>query len=182
VSCASANIPTENSRSFRRLRRRGVERDAGAHEQLGTTSYGIGSGYGHVAIGCSDIRAACDRVRAAGGKVTREPGPMKHGTTVLAFVQDPDGYEIELPNIPRPRAEQTLLVETRPNRHVRLSKRVCDEERNLLSAVAKPGDLDGVLFDAVVGVLSKCASGNAVAERPIRGGDDLHSNTPRLGG
>jgi lactoylglutathione lyase len=62
----------------------------------GTTSYEIGSGFGHVAIGCPDIRAACDRVRAAGGKVTREPGPMKHGTTVIAFVQDPDGYKVEL--------------------------------------------------------------------------------------
>ena len=62
----------------------------------GTTSYEIGSGYGHVAIGCPDIRGACDRVRAAGGKVTREPGPMKHGTTVIAFVQDPDGYKVEL--------------------------------------------------------------------------------------
>ncbi|GAC1375857.1 MAG: lactoylglutathione lyase [Polyangiales bacterium] len=61
-----------------------------------TSSYTLGDAYGHVAIGTSDIRAACDRVRAAGGKVTREPGPMKHGTTVIAFVQDPDGYKVEL--------------------------------------------------------------------------------------
>jgi len=61
-----------------------------------TSSYELGTGFGHVAIGCPDIRGACDRVRAAGGKVTREPGPMKHGTTVIAFVQDPDGYKIEL--------------------------------------------------------------------------------------
>jgi len=61
-----------------------------------TPSYTLGNGFGHVAIGCNDIRAACDRVRAAGGKVTREPGPMKHGSTVIAFVEDPDGYKIEL--------------------------------------------------------------------------------------
>jgi lactoylglutathione lyase len=62
----------------------------------GTTSYTLGDAFGHVAIGASDIKGACDRVRAAGGKVTREPGPMKHGTTVIAFVEDPNGYKIEL--------------------------------------------------------------------------------------
>ena len=61
-----------------------------------TPRYTLGDGYGHVAIGCEDIRATCDRIRAAGGKVVREPGPMKHGTTVIAFVEDPDGYRIEL--------------------------------------------------------------------------------------
>ncbi len=61
-----------------------------------TSSYTLGDAFGHVAIGTSDIKGACDRVRAAGGKVTREPGPMKHGTTVIAFVQDPNGYKIEL--------------------------------------------------------------------------------------
>ena len=62
----------------------------------GHAAYAVGDGFGHVAIGTSDIRGACDRVRASGGKVTREPGPMKHGTTVIAFVEDPDGYKIEL--------------------------------------------------------------------------------------
>jgi lactoylglutathione lyase len=61
-----------------------------------TKSYELGTAFGHVAIGTSDIHGACDRVRAAGGKVTREPGPMKHGTTVIAFVEDPTGYKIEL--------------------------------------------------------------------------------------
>ncbi|MEP7125505.1 MAG: lactoylglutathione lyase [Byssovorax sp.] len=61
-----------------------------------TSSYEIGTGYGHVALGVDDIHAVCERIRAAGGKITREPGPMKHGTTVIAFVQDPDGYKIEL--------------------------------------------------------------------------------------
>ena len=61
-----------------------------------TESYELGSGYGHVAIGVDDAQAACDAVRARGGKVTREAGPMKHGTTVIAFVEDPDGYKIEL--------------------------------------------------------------------------------------
>lgn len=62
----------------------------------GTSGYQIGTAFGHVAIGCPDVRAACDRVRERGGKVTREPGPVKFGTTVIAFVQDPDGYKIEL--------------------------------------------------------------------------------------
>ena len=61
-----------------------------------TSSYEIGSGFGHVAIGVSDIYAVCDDIRAQGGVISREPGPMKHGTTVIAFVKDPDGYAIEL--------------------------------------------------------------------------------------
>ena len=62
----------------------------------GVTSYDLGSGYGHIAIGVDDIYAMCERVKAAGALVTREPGPVKGGTTVIAFVQDPDGYKIEL--------------------------------------------------------------------------------------
>lgn len=58
--------------------------------------YEIGSGFGHLAIGVADIYAACDALRAAGVKIAREPGPMKHGSTVIAFVEDPDGYKIEL--------------------------------------------------------------------------------------
>ena len=61
-----------------------------------TKSYDLGSGYGHVAIEVPDVFQACDEVRRRGGKVTREAGPMKHGTTVIAFVEDPDGYKIEL--------------------------------------------------------------------------------------
>ena len=62
----------------------------------GRTAYTLGDAYGHVAIGTDDIKAACDRVRALGYKVAREPGPMKHGTTVIAFAADPDGYKVEL--------------------------------------------------------------------------------------
>ncbi len=62
----------------------------------GRSEYALGDGFGHVAVGVDDIHAAVERVRAAGGKVTREPGPMKHGTTVIAFVQDPTGYKVEL--------------------------------------------------------------------------------------
>lgn len=62
----------------------------------GQDSYELGSGFGHVAIGVDDIHATCSRIKDAGGKVTREPGPMKHGKTVIAFVEDPDGYKIEL--------------------------------------------------------------------------------------
>jgi len=60
-----------------------------------TKKYDLGTGYGHIAIGVPDAYKACEAVRARGGKVTREAGPMKHGTTVIAFVEDPDGYKIE---------------------------------------------------------------------------------------
>ncbi len=66
-----------------------------------TSSYDLGSGFGHLAIGTDDIYATCDRLRAAAVRVTREAGPMKHGTTVIAFVEDPDGYKIELIQIGR---------------------------------------------------------------------------------
>jgi len=62
----------------------------------GVSSYELGTAYGHLAIGVPDAVAACDRIRAAGGRVTREPGPVKGGTTVIAFVTDPDGYKVEL--------------------------------------------------------------------------------------
>lgn len=60
-----------------------------------TPAYDLGNGYGHIAIEVEDAYAACEAVRAKGGKVTREAGPMKHGSTVIAFVEDPDGYKIE---------------------------------------------------------------------------------------
>ena len=60
-----------------------------------TEAYELGNGYGHIALEVDDAYATCDAVRARGGKVTREAGPMKHGTTVIAFVEDPDGYKIE---------------------------------------------------------------------------------------
>lgn len=62
----------------------------------GQSDYDMGTAYGHIALGVDDIYAACDKIRTAGGKVTREPGPVKGGTTVIAFVTDPDGYKIEL--------------------------------------------------------------------------------------
>ncbi|HTT09116.1 MAG TPA: lactoylglutathione lyase [Gammaproteobacteria bacterium] len=61
----------------------------------GTERYDMGGAYGHVAIEVDDAARACDQVRARGGRVVREAGPMKHGTTVIAFVEDPDGYKIE---------------------------------------------------------------------------------------
>ena len=61
-----------------------------------TKAYDLGNGYGHVAIEVPDAYRACEEVKERGGKVTREAGPMKHGTTVIAFVEDPDGYKIEL--------------------------------------------------------------------------------------
>jgi lactoylglutathione lyase len=60
------------------------------------THYEIGNGYGHIALGTPDIYQACAIAKAQGGVITREPGPMKHGSTVIAFVADPDGYKIEL--------------------------------------------------------------------------------------
>jgi len=62
----------------------------------GVGKYELGTGYGHVAIAVDDARKACEDVKRRGGKVTREAGPMKHGTTVIAFVEDPDGYKVEL--------------------------------------------------------------------------------------
>ncbi len=61
-----------------------------------TERYDAGNAYGHIAIGVDDVYAACDRIRAGGGKIVREAGPMKGGTTVIAFVEDPDGYKVEL--------------------------------------------------------------------------------------
>ena len=62
----------------------------------GVHEYEIGNAFGHIAIGVQDIYKTCDEIKARGGKVTREPGPMKHGTTVIAFVEDPNGYKVEL--------------------------------------------------------------------------------------
>jgi len=62
----------------------------------GKHSYDLGNAFGHIALGTSDIKGACEKVKSLGGKVVREPGPMKHGTTVIAFIEDPNGYKIEL--------------------------------------------------------------------------------------
>lgn len=76
------------------------EEDEGAVIELthnwDTSSYDLGNGYGHIALEVEDAYQACDEIKARGGKVTREAGPMKHGQTVIAFVEDPDGYKIEL--------------------------------------------------------------------------------------
>jgi lactoylglutathione lyase len=61
----------------------------------GVDRYELGTAFGHVAIGVPDVKQACDKVRTNGGRVTREPGPVKGGTSVIAFVEDPDGYKIE---------------------------------------------------------------------------------------
>ncbi|MGZ5202206.1 MAG: lactoylglutathione lyase [Telluria sp.] len=62
----------------------------------GVDSYDMGTAYGHIALSADDIYAVCDQVRAKGGNITREPGPVKGGSTVIAFVTDPDGYKVEL--------------------------------------------------------------------------------------
>ncbi len=62
----------------------------------GVEQYNLGDAYGHIALGVDDIYATCNEIKARGGKVSREPGPMKHGSTVIAFVEDPNGYKIEL--------------------------------------------------------------------------------------
>lgn len=62
----------------------------------GVESYDLGEGYGHIALGVDDIYKTCEDIKSRGGTVIREPGPMKHGTTVIAFVSDPDGYKVEL--------------------------------------------------------------------------------------
>jgi lactoylglutathione lyase len=77
----------------------GDERDGAVLEltyNYGVDRYDLGTAFGHIAIAVDDAAAACDRIRAAGGTVTREAGPVQGGTTVIAFVTDPDGYKIEL--------------------------------------------------------------------------------------
>jgi len=77
----------------------GDEADAAVLEltyNWGVDKYELGNAYGHVAIAVDDAYKACEEVKRRGGKVTREAGPMKHGTTVIAFVEDPDAYKIEL--------------------------------------------------------------------------------------
>jgi lactoylglutathione lyase len=78
----------------------GEHGEGGAEIELtynyGVDKYELGTAYGHLAFGVPDVAAACERVRAGGGTVTREAGPVKGGTTVITFVQDPDGYKIEL--------------------------------------------------------------------------------------
>ena len=66
-----------------------------------TSEYDLGSGYGHIAIGVEDVYKACEGIAAKGGEVVRAPGPMQHGSTILAFVKDPDGYMIELLGLDR---------------------------------------------------------------------------------
>ena len=76
----------------------GEERDEAVLElthNWDTPKYDLGSGYGHIAVEVDDAYKACEAVKNRGGKVTREAGPMKHGKTVIAFVEDPDGYKIE---------------------------------------------------------------------------------------
>jgi len=77
----------------------GEERDTTVLEltyNWGKTEYDLGDAFGHIAIAVDDVYQACDRIKSAGGKVVREAGPMKGGTSILAFVEDPDGYKIEL--------------------------------------------------------------------------------------
>ena len=62
----------------------------------GEDKYELGNAYGHIALGVDDIHSTCEQIKSQGGKVVREAGPMKHGSTVIAFVEDPDGYKIEL--------------------------------------------------------------------------------------
>lgn len=62
----------------------------------GVDKYELGTAFGHIAIGVVDIYKTCDDIKQRGGKIVREPGPMKHGSTVIAFVEDPDGYRVEL--------------------------------------------------------------------------------------
>lgn len=77
----------------------GASKDDAAIEltyNWGRDSYTLGDAFGHIALGVEDVYKTCADIRAKGGQVTREPGPMKHGTTVIAFVEDPNGYKIEL--------------------------------------------------------------------------------------
>jgi len=77
----------------------GDERDSTVIEftyNYGVKQYDLGTAYGHIALGVDDIYKTCERLKAAGVKISRPPGPMKHGSTVIAFIEDPNGYKIEL--------------------------------------------------------------------------------------
>jgi lactoylglutathione lyase len=78
----------------------GPDKDDGGSIELthnwDRNSYTLGDAYGHIALATNDIYKTCEKIKTVGGKVTREPGPMKHGTTVIAFIEDPNGYKIEL--------------------------------------------------------------------------------------
>lgn len=78
----------------------------------GVEQYNLGDAYGHIAIGVDDIYATCDEIKARGGKVSREPGPMKHGSTVIAFVEDPDGYKVELIQLKNESSSQKVAAAT----------------------------------------------------------------------
>ncbi|XLQ11980.1 MAG: lactoylglutathione lyase [cyanobacterium endosymbiont of Epithemia adnata isolate EadnSB Bon19] len=82
----------------------------------GVDSYELGNAYGHIALGVNDIYQTCAKIRELGGNITREPGPMKHGSTVIAFVEDPTGYKIELIQLSSHSSTQkeTSLGETNP--------------------------------------------------------------------
>jgi len=85
----------------------GEERDHTVLELTHTwdiAAYDIGGGYGHIAIGVDDIVSTCEAIAVKGGRVVRPPGPMKHGSTVIAFVEDPDGYRVELIQLATPAA------------------------------------------------------------------------------
>jgi lactoylglutathione lyase len=81
----------------------------------GVDNYEIGTAYGHIAIGVPDAYAACDKIRSAGGQVTREPGPVKGGSTVIAFITDPDGYKIELIQIKSTACEERTGADSPSN-------------------------------------------------------------------
>ncbi|MFM7267621.1 MAG: lactoylglutathione lyase [Cyanobium sp.] len=92
----------------------GEERDTAVLElthNWDTSAYEIGSGYGHIAIGVADIHATCQAIGERGGRVVRPPGPMKHGSTVIAFVEDPDGYRVELIQASQPQQGQAPVAE-----------------------------------------------------------------------
>lgn len=77
----------------------------------GKEKYDLGDAYGHIALGVDDIYGTCETVKSLGGKVTREPGPMKHGSTVIAFVEDPDGYKVELIQLATQGSSTTKITE-----------------------------------------------------------------------
>ncbi|HEY9873759.1 MAG TPA: lactoylglutathione lyase [Candidatus Obscuribacterales bacterium] len=89
----------------------------------GVDNYDLGNGYGHIALGVDDIYATCEEIKALGGKVTREPGPMKHGSTVIAFVEDPNGYKVELIQLGT-QGSATAKQESTPELAMRSSRRL----------------------------------------------------------
>ena len=100
AACSSCSCLCFRSLFASSARCTGRGRERYTHKHTDTERYDLGDGYGHIALGVQDIQATCAGIADRGGRLVREPGPMKHGSTVIAFLEDPDGYKVELIELP----------------------------------------------------------------------------------